>query len=151
MAGGRQTKLTPEVQKRICDAISAGNYFEAAASYGGIDHATFFRWMEKGEQGRLPYREFREAVLKAQADAEVSVVAQWKAQIPESWQAARDFLARRFPERWGAKDRHEIEHSGKVDANVAFNLMKLSDEQFRHVVDASEAARVDPVPEEPAN
>jgi hypothetical protein len=36
----------------------------------------------------------------------------WKAQIPNNWQAARDFLARRFPKRWGAKEK--IDHTGSV-------------------------------------
>jgi hypothetical protein len=33
---GRRTKLTPEVQKKIVDALSAGNYFEVACEYAGI-------------------------------------------------------------------------------------------------------------------
>ena len=33
---GRPTKLTPEVQKKIVDALSAGNYFEVACEYAGI-------------------------------------------------------------------------------------------------------------------
>jgi hypothetical protein len=33
---GRRPKLTPELQAKICDAIRAGNYFEAAAEHSGI-------------------------------------------------------------------------------------------------------------------
>jgi len=38
----------------------------------------------------------------------VTIVAQWRKQIPENWQAARDFLARRFPEHWAPKEHGQI-------------------------------------------
>lgn len=102
---GRNTKLTPELQERLCSAISAGNYYEAACSYAGIDYTTFWGWMKRGEKaGKGVFFDFFKAIQKAQADSEVSIVANWKKQIPEDWKAARDFLARRFPERWGPKE-----------------------------------------------
>lgn len=106
---GRPTKLTPHVQKRICDAISAGNYREAAAQYGGVDKATLMRWLASDRQ---PYRDFRDAVIAAEAEAEVRMVAQWQAQIPEDWRAARDFLARRHPDRWGPLEKREVTGAG---------------------------------------
>src|SRR5688572_29255607 len=100
-AGGRPTKLTTEVQERLTSAVRAGNFYVAACGYAGMDYATFRRWIERGDsESRGKYRAFREAVEKAEADAEVTVVAQWRAQIPANWQAARDFLARRYPDRW---------------------------------------------------
>lgn len=118
---GRPCKLTPEVQGRICDAIRAGNYYEAATAAAGVDYATFRRWLERGAKASGgPFREFCEAVQKAQADAEATVVAQWREQIPANWQAARDFLARRFPGRWGPKERHEI--TGADGGPIRFSL-----------------------------
>ncbi len=116
---GRPTALTAEVQRRIVDAVAAGNYFEAAATYGGISQETFFRWMKWGESdspNREPFRQFRKSILAAEAQAEISVVAQWKSQVPQNWQAARDFLGRRFPSRWGPKER--LEHTGKDGAPI---------------------------------
>jgi len=54
------------------------------------------------------YFKFFKAIMKAKGDSEVTVVAQWRKQIPENWQAARDFLARRFPERWAPKEHVQI-------------------------------------------
>lgn len=34
---GRPTKLTAEVQERLTSAIRAGNFYEAACGYAGID------------------------------------------------------------------------------------------------------------------
>lgn len=114
---GRPSKLTPKVQQKLVDAIKSGNYYDAACSYAGIDYSTFRRWMEKGEQQRKgKFRDFCEAIKKAEAEAEIRIVALWQKQIPENWQAARDFLERRYPERWGRKDKvqAELQHSGQV-------------------------------------
>lgn len=70
MPRGRPCKLTPELQKRLCDAIAAGNYYEAACGYAGIDYTTFRRWMERGEKAtRGKFCDFCQAVRKAEADA----------------------------------------------------------------------------------
>lgn len=130
---GQPTKLNPETQRRICDAISAGNYYEAACAYGGVTYQTLLNWLSRGEAARSGiYFDFFCAVKKAEADAEVAVVAQWRKQIPENWQAARDFLARRFPRRWGPKDQHsvtaDVKHSGEVKGQT--------DEQLRREVES---------------
>ena len=101
---GRPSKLTPEVQERICQAIRAGNYYEAACAYAGIHYSTFRKWMIKGEKAKSgKYREFFEAVTRAEHEAEVRMVAQWQKHMPEDYRAIRDFLERRYPERWGKR------------------------------------------------
>jgi len=112
----RPTKLEPEVEKRLLDAVAAGNYYEAACAYAGITYQTLRNWVNRAEaelervaanprrtirQRERIYVEFYERLKKAEAQAEVTIVAQWRQQVPENWQAARDFLARRYPERWG--------------------------------------------------
>jgi hypothetical protein len=112
--GGRPTKRKPAVEERILSAISAGNYLEAAAAYGGISYDTFNEW-------RKAFPEFSEAVEQAQAQAEVVVVAHWKKAIPDNWQAARDFLARRHPDRWGPKERLQL--GGDPNAPLIINSL----------------------------
>ena len=129
MPGGRPDALTPEKQERLCTAIRAGNYYQAACNYAGVHYASFRRWMAKGKkakQGR--FRSFCEAIRKAEADAEVTIVAQWRQQIPENWQAARDFLGRRFPERWGPKEKHDLHHSGGIALEVAEEIVDAPDD-----------------------
>lgn len=121
MAGmaGRPTKLTPEVQERLCAAISAGNYYQAACGAAGISYSKFRDWMNRGKKQRKGlFRDFREAVLKAERDAEARVVNQWQEHMPEDWRACRDFLARRYPKRWGPKESLELK--GKKGAPIEF-------------------------------
>jgi transposase len=117
--GGRPVELTQAVQDRVCNAIKGGNYYEAACEAAGIGYSTFRRWMISGEkQKKGPFRAFWEAVRKAEAEAEVLLVLQWQAKTPEDWRAARDLLARRFPDRWGPKEKHEF--SGKAGGPIQF-------------------------------
>lgn len=104
MARGRPSKLTPDVVQRLVKAIEAGNYYEAACAYAGISYGTFRRWMVDGENAtRGKYRDFYEAITRAEQTAEVRMVAQWQQHMPMDYRAIRDFLERRFPQRWGKK------------------------------------------------
>jgi len=120
---GRPSKLTPESQTRLLDAIRAGNHYEPACRYAGIGYSTFRTWMIKGEEQRSgQFREFLEAVKQAEAEAEMSMVAVWQKEAVDNWQAARDFLERRFPERWGRKDRVSAELSGPAGGPVEVDV-----------------------------
>jgi transposase len=108
---GRPTKLTPELQAKLCDAIRAGNYMETAAAFAGIRKATLQNWLRRGaRQTQGIYHAFSEAVEKALADSEardVALIA--KAAADGQWQAAAWRLERKFPDRWGRRDRHQVE------------------------------------------
>ena len=111
----RPSKLTPETQQKIVDAISAGNYYEAACGYAGVDYSTFRRWMEKGEKAKTgQYREFCDAVQQAEAQAEVRMVANWQKHMPNNWMAIRDFLARRHPNRWMPREGKDVNLKGEM-------------------------------------
>ena len=107
---GRPTKLTPEVQDKIVNALRGGNYQETAAQFAGIDEATFYRWMERGaSEDEGIYCEFRKAVERAKSQAEVRDIALIdKAAQNGSWQAAAWKLERKFPQKWGRVNRTEI-------------------------------------------
>jgi hypothetical protein len=109
MARGRPIKLTPDVQQRLVAAIKAGNYHHAACRYAGVGYRTFTRWMAKGKKARRgPFRDFRDAVLRAEAEAEMTAVAAWKASMPTHPAEYRHFLAKRWPQRWSEKRRLEL-------------------------------------------
>jgi transposase len=127
---GRPSKLTPEVVKRLTEAIRDGNYYEAACGYAGITYTTFRNWMIKGENAKSgKYREFFEAIMQAECEAEVRMVAQWQQHMPEDYRAIRDFLERRFPDRWGRKDKVQQEISGPDGGPIQWvDLVRLAND-----------------------
>ena len=106
---GRRSKLTPERQERLCDALSVGVPRSTACQHAGIGESTFYRWMERGEAGRRGrFREFWEAVQAAETAAEMTAMATWRSAMPTDWRAAKEFLERRFPDKYAlAKDTGE--------------------------------------------
>ena len=107
---GRKTKLTPEVQNKIASAIKAGNYACVAAAYAGIGERTFYQWLERGrvEPGSI-YAQFAQVVKDAESEAEVRAVAMVQKAMGDNWTAAMTFLERKFPDRWGRRDRLKLE------------------------------------------
>ncbi len=119
MAGGRPTKLNDEVTDKLVKAIAQGNYYEAACAYAGIDYSTFRNWMTRGEEDKKgEYFEFFEAIKKAEAAAELRLVQEWQKHIPNNWQAIATFMERRYPDRWGKRDRLDLNHQGNIDIKV---------------------------------
>ena len=126
----RKSKLTPEVQLRITQAIAMGATYRLAAAYGGISVDAFTSWMKKGESGRdEAYAAFYDAVRQAEGVAAVG----WLAKIEQAantgvWQAAAWKLERRYPQEYG---RQSLELVGKDGAElpppVVFYLPKKDD------------------------
>jgi transposase len=133
----RQTKLTPEVQALIVEAIRNGNYMETAAQAVGVHKGTLYRWIEQADDPEASdiYRAFRDAVESARAEAEkrdLDIIT--RAAHDGSWQAAAWKLERRTPQRWGRVNRTEVTGADggalkvEVDHKAALlDLLGLSD------------------------
>ena len=102
----RPTKLTPELQEKICGIILKGNYISTACQACGIGESTYYRWIEEGEKAESgEVREFWEAVKKVEAEAEQKLLDRIELASIDSWQAAAWMLERKEPGKWGRKDR----------------------------------------------
>lgn len=108
---GRKTKLTPELQTKICDIIAQGNYISTACLACGISERAYFSWMSKGEKGNGSsegiYKQFVRAVKKAEAQAQSELVGTIKKASKTTWQASAWLLERKQPGMWGQRP---IEH-----------------------------------------
>ena len=115
----RPTMLTPDTQTRIVEALSAGNYFDAACAYAGVTDRTGYNWMERGRdelerregsnvksgtkqwEKEDPFVQFFHAVTHAGAQVEVQIVAQIRVQGGDDWRALAWFMEHRYPQKWG--------------------------------------------------
>jgi hypothetical protein len=94
----RPTKLTPETQAKICEAVRNGATYWAAAESSGIAYSTFNKWMI---DPRKKYVEFMEAIKAANADAQLDLLAKIQAATRTDWRAASWILERRFKNDFG--------------------------------------------------
>ena len=146
----RPSKLTPETQQAIINALNSGNWIETAAHYAGIATATLYNWLDRGRiereridadeepnESEAQFVEFLEAVEKSRSQAQVRAVGLiQKAAIDGTWQAAAWFLERSDPQRWGRFNRMEL--TGKDGGSVAVDVTKL-EEKVRTVLKRAES------------
>lgn len=121
---GRKTLYTPARVATILDAIRLGNDKKVAAVAAGVGQSTFYRWLED-------HQEFREAIEKAEADAETRKVGIISTAAEDTWTAAAWWLERKHPDRWARRP----EAPTLVQDNRTVNVIAgLSDEQIRQAL-----------------
>ena len=121
------SKLTPEVTKRVCEAIKLGATYADAAGFGGISYETLRSWMASESPKHLA---FSAAVKDAQAAGKIGLLAKIEKAINDgAWQAAAWKLERRDPQGYGRMERVELtgKDGGAVQVDHKRDLSKLSD------------------------
>ncbi len=136
---GRPTKLTPELQEKIVNAVRAGNYLQTACTWAGVHYGTAWRWMSEAEQPGADKAKiaFRDAVNRARAESEMRVIGHIQKVImggqllkettrtlpngtteterqfaPPDGRVALEFASRAYPERWGRRAALEVTGEG---------------------------------------
>jgi hypothetical protein len=121
----RPTKLTPELQKRITDAIQGGVDKKVAAAMAGIAESTFYDWLDQGRKpDALPeFSEFSESIERAEAEAEVVKVGRISiAANNGNWKAASWWLERKHPERWSETKKLQTEITGADGGPIKISI-----------------------------
>jgi hypothetical protein len=145
--GGRPSKISDMVEVHreggvvslpitdaICDVLKLGNYLETAAAVVGIERQTLYNWIEKGRRAKSgPYRQFFDAVEKAQSNAESLLVGRIMVAGVKEWQANAWMLERKWPRKYGRQV--QIVVRDELTAFVDFLEGALDGETFRRVVD----------------
>lgn len=122
---GRPSKLTPEVQEKICEGIRMCLPFELAVQRVGIHKDTFYEWLKRGKAEEGIYSAFSDAVKKAEADAALESLAiikraalghtPKKGQEKGQWQAAAWLLERRYKEFFAVPKAQEVQQTVAPD------------------------------------
>jgi transposase-like protein len=124
----RPTKLTPEIQEKICRLIaSTGCTVEGAAAAVDLDARTIYDWRSRGlveQSGR--FHQFSQALMRARAKSEATLVASIATAAKGDWRAAAWLLERRFPDQYGNRltliKRLEQMTEDELDAYLAERL-----------------------------
>lgn len=101
---GRPPKIAePNVVQALAAALQRGTTIAAACAASGLSEATYYRAMAEAEGADAPahFREFREAVTRAQGQSELVLVSRIFDASEKDWRAASWILTHRWPDRWG--------------------------------------------------
>ena len=108
---GTPYSFTQEIGDQIIASVRGGNYIKVAAASAGVKYTTVINWLKMGEGRRndsKPPREelviFAQELRKAEAACETTLVATLIDKLPREPKLIIEFLARRWPERWGKHD-----------------------------------------------
>jgi effector-binding domain-containing protein len=130
-------KLTPELIEKMIPSIEAGNYVETVCRAHGINKSTYYDWIKKGEKRKSGiYHDFSNAVKDAEARAEERLIQEWRGKLKESPTNYKDFLERRYSERWGKKETRIFEGGDKdkpIKVKVEGNIDELL-EQYERII-----------------
>lgn len=133
-------KLTPELIEKMIPSIEAGNYVETVCQAHGVHRTTYYKWIKKGEKAKSGiYRYFFDTVKLAEARAEQKLIEEWRYKLQESPSNYKDFLERRYPERWGKKDI--VKHQGDNENPITYTVKFVDghpDSDHREVREVSE-------------
>jgi transposase len=131
---GRPTKLTPELQQAIVDAMRKGMPMNKAAALAGISEFMVCEWVRRGEDRDTDrgyherYAKFAQAIKTARAEHQRDMVevikgsAQGTPEKPGQWQAAAWLLERTDPDEYGMRARMD------VSVQVKALIVKVSSE-----------------------
>ncbi len=126
---GRPTKLTPDIQDRICAHIRNGLTREHAAQSCGISAFTLRQWLKRGrEEPRGIFCDFLAVVKVAESSCLADCLDTIMKAAKKDWKAAawiaerrdRKTYARPIVDQFGpAKDKHSVVVVTGVDAAAA--------------------------------
>lgn len=140
---GRKTLLTPATADHLVAMIRAGTYLPVALRAAGVARRTYVEWMTRSRSGKPSdalYRDLRERVEQAKAEAEVRLVAEITRASRDSWQAAAWLLERLAPTRYG-KPSVRIRTEAPPEPVVEEELPPASDDPFAEVDELAERRR----------
>jgi hypothetical protein len=139
--GGRPTKLTPELQTKICDIIRVGNYASVACKLVGITEQTLYSWLKRGTKGESPFKEFMESVELAEGLAEAELLTKVRNKTGEDWRAAMNILSRRWPARWAKREIQIAE--GELPISLSYVPAKELLNEPKIMVESSPEGSID--------
>lgn len=116
MSGGRPTKLSEELIQTLAKWVRTGAYITTVCQAHDISRETYYAWMRRGEEEQEGlYREFSDTLKRAEAEAELRLLARLEQcadpQADGPFQRYAWILERRFRDRWGRSPAVVVEQA----------------------------------------
>ena len=158
---GQPTKLNATIIENLATLIGQGSYLVTACNICGIAYPTWRDWMSIADEDiendrETMYTKFSSAIKRAEADnehriAQLVIQAAQGGQVIKTttttrkdgsstteevtaqpqWLAGMTYLERRHPDRWGRKDRHQVEINESKNITIT-HVEVVKDYGLRH-------------------
>lgn len=118
----RPRALTEAMQAKIVELHGLGLHFSPACYAAGTTPEAVKYWMklfDDGAEHAKVYADFFGRIKEAVALSEAKALVHLK-HGEQGWQAQAWFLERRFPQRWGKRDK--VEHVGNPNAKTTVEV-----------------------------
>lgn len=109
---GRPTECTPEVTRKVAEALGVGSSLRVAAQFAGISKESVRVWLLRGEAGEEPYAAFWAAVQMARAGVQVDLARTVLDAAKGDPRLALRMLTLLPGTEWGQVERHEMSGPG---------------------------------------
>lgn len=134
------TKLTPETQRALIQAIEKGLRAKVdICSYAGISPTTLKVWEGQAQAGDTAAQELFAALDGARARVKAQLVAKMQRAGRGDWRMWREMLALVDPQEYGKAPAQSVELSGKVQTE---DVTLDDEERAARVAELLERARV---------
>jgi len=142
---GRPSKRTPDTIKKLEENIGKGLPYELACRLSGISGTAYRNWiMAASQPGADPELVgFLLRMTRAETKAEATLVEKWLNKTDDDWRAARDYLSRRWPERWAESHRHSGPGGGPIPIQGAFIVVKGTPQEYMDALRQARTALTD--------
>lgn len=137
---GRKTRLTAELQEKICSHLRAGLTIETTAAIVGIGVQTFREWVARGlgtdiNRSKTPlHAAFAAAIQKARAEGEAYHVLNIRAKAADNWQASAWYLERVYPQKYARRVEVTGSEGGPIETRQEITLKILADPEAVDIV-----------------
>ena len=107
-----------------------------------VEDSTFQSWMRIGKKSSVGiYKELYDRVLQADAAAESYALEKWRDHFDRDPKAAKEFLARRYPERWSERRYIKLAVDREMEQMLKELQQRLPEDVFLLVM--NELASID--------
>lgn len=121
---GQPTRLTPLLQKKICEVVELCNSLEDAAAVVGVGRTTVFMWQQKGrEEATGIYRDFLNAIETAKARRRANINTRMLEHAKKRYEALAWLAERTDPKHFGLRIKVQVnEELERMLDRLAANL-----------------------------
>ena len=125
MAKRYNTKLTPELSEKFCNALAKGYSIGAACAEVGISRQTYRNWYNRGKEAKSgKYRQFYCDVDNAEDQATQRAEKPIIDAIPHDAREAKWWLVKRRQDLYGERTYTEAKIDAEIKQEVTVNLLE---------------------------